>query len=160
MTSGYDKPLYVLAFDHRTSFQTKLFGIEGEPTPEERARIREAKQIILDGLLAAAEAAPPGTVGALVDEEHGADVAREAKRRGLPLAMSAERSSVPELEFEYGDDFARHIEEFEPDFVKILARYNTEGWLAGDTDRATAVELIADNYRSTIELYEGAAAAV
>jgi hypothetical protein len=58
VTSGYDKPLYVLAFDHRTSFQTKLFGIEGEPTPEERARIREAKQIILDGLLAAAVRRP------------------------------------------------------------------------------------------------------
>jgi myo-inositol catabolism protein IolC len=127
MTPGHDKPLYILAFDHRTSFQKKLFGIEGAPTPEERERIREAKDIILDGLLSAAEAAPPGTVGALVDEEHGAAAAREAKRRGLPFAMSAERSSVPEFHFEYGDDFARHIEEFEPDFVKILARYNPEG---------------------------------
>jgi myo-inositol catabolism protein IolC len=41
--------------------------------------------------------------------------------------MAAEKSSVPEFDFEYGDDFARHIEAFEPDFVKILARYNPEG---------------------------------
>jgi 5-dehydro-2-deoxygluconokinase len=127
VTSGYDRPLYILAFDHRTSFQTKLFGIERAPTPEDRERMREAKRIILDGLLAAAEAAPPGTVGALVDEENGAEAARKAKKRGLPFAMSAEKSSVPEFDFEYGEDFASHIEEFEPDFVKILARYNPEG---------------------------------
>ena len=127
MTPGYDQPLYILAFDHRTSFQTKLFGIAGTPTPDERERIREAKRIILDGLLAAADAAPPGTVGALVDEENGAAVARAAKEHGLPVAMAAERSSVPEFDFEYGEDFARHIEDFEPDFVKILARYNPEG---------------------------------
>ena len=127
MNPGYDKPLYILAFDHRTSFQTKLFGIEGTPTPAESERIREAKRIILDGLVVAAESAPAGTVGALVDEENGAAVAREAKRLGLPFAMAAEKSSVPEFDFEYGDDFARHIEAFEPDFVKILARYNPEG---------------------------------
>jgi myo-inositol catabolism protein IolC len=127
VTPGYDQHLYILAFDHRTSFQTKLFGIAGTPTPDERERIREAKRIILDGLLAAADAAPPGTVGALVDEENGAAVARAAKEHGLPVAMAAERSSVPEFDFEYGEDFARHIEDFEPDFVKILARYNPEG---------------------------------
>jgi myo-inositol catabolism protein IolC len=127
VTPGYDQPLYILAFDHRTSFQTKLFGIAGTPTPEERERIREAKRIILDGLLAAADAAPAGTVGALVDEENGAAAARAAKEHGLPVAMSAERSSVPEFDFEYGEDFARHVEDFEPDFVKVLARYNPEG---------------------------------
>jgi myo-inositol catabolism protein IolC len=127
VTRGYDQSLYILAFDHRTSFQTKLFGIAGTPTPEERRRIGEAKRIILDGLLDAADAAPAGTVAALVDEENGAAVAREAKEHGLTLAMAAERSSVPEFDFEYGEEFASHIEAFEPDFVKILARYNPEG---------------------------------
>jgi 6-phosphofructokinase/myo-inositol catabolism protein IolC len=127
VSPGYDRPLYILAFDHRTSFQTKLFGIEGTPTPEDTARMRDAKGIILDGLLTAAESAPPGTVGALVDEETGSDAAREAKRRGLPFAMCAEKSSVPEFDFEFGEAFARHVEAFEPDFVKILARYNPEG---------------------------------
>lgn len=139
MTPGYDQPLYILAFDHRTSFQTKLFGIVGTPTPEERERIREAKRIILDGLVTAADAAPAGTVGALVDEENGAAVARAAKEHGLPVAMAAERSSVPEFDFEYGEDFARHIEAFEPDFVKILARYNPEADL--DLNRRQAERL-------------------
>ena len=26
MTYGYDKPLYILPFDHRGSFETKMFG--------------------------------------------------------------------------------------------------------------------------------------
>jgi myo-inositol catabolism protein IolC len=127
MSLGYDRPLYILAFDHRTSFQTKLFGIHGTPTSDDRERMAEAKRIILDGLLAVAESAPPGTVGALVDEEHGSSAARGAKEQGLLLAMAAEKSSQPEFDFEFGDDFGRHIEAFEPDFVKVLVRYNPEG---------------------------------
>src|SRR5208282_3609334 len=33
MNLGYDGKLYILAFDHRGSFQKKFFGIEGEPDP-------------------------------------------------------------------------------------------------------------------------------
>ena len=33
MDLGYDQKLYILAFDHRGSFQSKFFGIEGEPEP-------------------------------------------------------------------------------------------------------------------------------
>jgi len=29
-TIGFDKPLFVLPFDHRGSFQTKMFGWTGE----------------------------------------------------------------------------------------------------------------------------------
>ena len=34
MELGYDGKLYILAFDHRGSFQKKMFGIEGDPTEE------------------------------------------------------------------------------------------------------------------------------
>ena len=128
MTPGYDRPLYILAFDHRTSFQTKLFGIEGTPTPDElRAHARGQGDHPRRPARRRGVAHLPGPSAALVDEENGAEAAREAKRRGLPFAMCAEKSSVPEFDFEFGEDFARHIEEFEPDFVKILARYNPEG---------------------------------
>jgi 5-dehydro-2-deoxygluconokinase len=127
MSLGYDRPLYILAFDHRTSYRTRLFGIHSEPSPEQRDRMAEGKHIILEGLLAAADAAPPGTVGALTDEENGSQAAGDAKAAGLVLAMSAERSGQEEFELEYGDDFAEHIERFEPDFVKVLVRYNPEG---------------------------------
>ena len=127
MSLGYDRPLYILAFDHRTSFQTKLFGIDGIPTSADRERMAEAKRIILRGLLSVAETTEPGVLGALSDEEHGASAARDAKASGLQLAMSAERSSQPEFELEYGDRFGEHIDAFEPDFVKVLVRYNPGG---------------------------------
>jgi myo-inositol catabolism protein IolC len=144
MSLGYDRPLYILAFDHRTSFQTKLFGIEGAPTPDDRDRMAEAKRIILDGLLAVAESAPSGAVGALVDEEHGASAAHRAKEQGLLLAMSAEKSSQPEFELEFGDDFAAQIEAFEPDFVKVLVRYNPEGDRAMNRRQAARLAALSD----------------
>ena len=32
MTIGLDKPLYILPFDHRATFQTKMFGWKGTLT--------------------------------------------------------------------------------------------------------------------------------
>jgi 6-phosphofructokinase/myo-inositol catabolism protein IolC len=127
MSLGYDRPLYILAFDHRTSFATKMLGISGEPTDADRERMAEAKRIIGQGLLAVADTADRSELGALTDEESGAAAAREAKANGLTLALSAEKSSQPEFEFEYGEQFGEHIEAFEPDFVKVLVRYNPEG---------------------------------
>jgi hypothetical protein len=47
MTPGFDKPLYVLPFNHRGSFETNMFGWEGaltpEPLREERAGVRPPK---------------------------------------------------------------------------------------------------------------------
>lgn len=42
---GYDRDLYMLAFDHRGSFQKQLLGISGIPTPDERARIADTKML-------------------------------------------------------------------------------------------------------------------
>lgn len=127
MSLGYDRPLYILAFDHRTSFATKMFGIAGEPTGAERARMAEAKRIIGQGLLAVADTADRSVLGALTDEENGAAAAREAKANGLTLAIATEKSSQPEFEFEFGEQFGEHIEAFDPDFAKVLVRYNPEG---------------------------------
>jgi myo-inositol catabolism protein IolC len=130
MTLGYDGKLYILAFDHRGSFQKKLFGIEGDPTAEETDRIADAKHLIFEGLLKASEqGAEPGVTGVLVDEQFGAPTGTpaEAKERGLILAMPVEKSGQDEFDFEYGDDFSGHIEHFDPDFAKVLVRYNPEG---------------------------------
>ena len=48
-THGYDKPLYVLPFDHRGSFETGMFGWKGALTAEQTAQIAAAKQVIYDG---------------------------------------------------------------------------------------------------------------
>ena len=54
MQAGYDGKLYILAFDHRGSFQKKFFGIEGEPDGEQTAMIADAKHLIFEGMLQAA----------------------------------------------------------------------------------------------------------
>src|SRR5262249_50810984 len=39
MTIGYDKPLYVLPFDHRATFSKNMFGWQGPLSPEQTAEI-------------------------------------------------------------------------------------------------------------------------
>ena len=128
MSLGYDGKLYILAFDHRGSFQTKMFGIEGDPTPEQTATIADAKHLIFEGMAKAADrGADPAASGTLVDEQFGGDIPRDAKARGLKLAMPVEASGRPDFEFEYGDQFGDHILSFDPDFSKVLVRYNPDG---------------------------------
>ena len=125
MALGYDGKLYILAFDHRGSFQKKMFGIPGDPTPEQVETIADAKRLIFEGMLEAVQrGAEPGATGVLVDEQFGSDIPQRAKEHGLKLAMPVEKSGQDEFDFEYGDDFGAHIEKFDPDFSKVLVRYN------------------------------------
>ena len=128
MPLGYDGKLFILAFDHRGSFQKKWFGIEGEPTPEETERIADAKHLIFEGMLeAVGRGAEPSVSGVLIDEQFGGDVPAQAKERGLKLAMPTEKSGQDVYDFQYGDEFGEHIERFDPDFSKVLVRYNPDG---------------------------------
>jgi myo-inositol catabolism protein IolC len=128
MELGYTKRLYILAFDHRGSFQKKMFGISGEPNEEETARIADAKRVIFEGFQrAGAEGAPKESAGLLVDEQFGADIARTASAEGFLFAMPVEKSGQDEFDFQYGADYAKHIEGFDPSFVKVLVRHNVEG---------------------------------
>jgi myo-inositol catabolism protein IolC len=120
------QPLFILAMDHRDSFGRTLFGVKGDtPTDTQLAGMRDAKSLIFD----AAERLigtdlGGGQLGILVDEQLGADVARKAKAAGFVLAMPAEVSGSDRFRFEYGNDFGEHIEEFDPDWIKVLVRFN------------------------------------
>ncbi|HEY2216198.1 MAG TPA: DUF2090 domain-containing protein, partial [Solirubrobacteraceae bacterium] len=128
MTLGYDQKLYVLAFDHRGSFQKKFFGIQGEPDAEQTAIIADAKHLIFEGMLQAVSSGADASVsGVLVDEQFGSTVPAEAREHGLKLAMPAERSGQNMFDFQYGEDFGEHILRFDPDFTKVLVRYNPDG---------------------------------
>jgi 5-dehydro-2-deoxygluconokinase len=128
MTLGFDRDLYVLPFDHRGSFETQMFGWKEPLTPEQTAKIAAAKQVVYDGFSAAVAAGvPKEKAGILVDEEFGAAILRDAAAQGYATACPAEKSGQAEFDFEYGDDFARHIEALEPTFCKVLVRYNPEG---------------------------------
>ena len=53
---GFDRPLYVLPFDHRGSFETGMFGWKGALTSEQTAQIAATKQVIYDGFKTAVAA--------------------------------------------------------------------------------------------------------
>jgi myo-inositol catabolism protein IolC len=125
---GYSNPLYILPFDHRGSFETGMFGWKGDLSPEQTAQIAAAKQVIFDGFQSAlAGGAPKQKAGILVDEQFGAAILRDARAKGITTACPAEKSGQEEFDFEYGEDFATHIEAFHPTFCKVLVRYNPEG---------------------------------
>jgi myo-inositol catabolism protein IolC len=128
MALGYDGKLYILAFDHRGSFQKKMFGIGGDPTPEETETISDAKRLIFEGMeLAVERGVDAAATGVLVDEQFGSDIPKRGREEGLKLAMPVEKSGQEEFDFEYGDDFGSHLESFDPDFAKVLVRLNPDG---------------------------------
>jgi myo-inositol catabolism protein IolC len=129
MTSvGFDKPLYILPFDHRGSFQKKMFGWDGALSPQQTAEIAAAKRVIYDAFTTAVNAGvPKEKAGILVDEQFGGAILRDASAAGYSTACPAEKSGQDEFDFEYGEDFAKHIESFQPTFCKVLVRYNPEG---------------------------------
>src|SRR5947199_6711383 len=127
MSLGYDGKLYFLAFDHRGSFQKKMFGIEGDPAPEQTETIADAKKLIFEGMLeAVSRGADASATGVLVDEQFGSDIPQLAREHGLKLAMPVEKSGQEEFDFDYGEDFPEHIERFDPDFSNVLVRYNPD----------------------------------
>jgi len=126
MRVGYDRPLYILAFDHRSSFE-ELAAKAGVPESERAAKISEAKRVIFEGFMVAVDrGAPRDAAGILVDEQYGADVARAARERGYILAMPVEKSGQKVFDFEYGEQFGEHILAFDPTFSKVLVRYNPD----------------------------------
>ena len=127
MALGYDGKLYILAFDHRGSFQKKMFGIQGDPTPDEVETISDAKRLIFEGMLeAVSRGAEAGATGVLVDEQFGSDIPQRAHEHNLKLSMPVEKSGQEEFDFQYGADFGAHILKFNPDFSKVLVRYNPD----------------------------------
>jgi myo-inositol catabolism protein IolC len=128
MALGYDGKLYILAFDHRGSFQKKMFGIEGDPTAEQTDTITDAKRLVYEGMeLAVERGVDAEAAGVLVDEQFGGDIPGLAHEHGLTLAMPVEKSGQDEFDFEYDDEFGEHIERFDPRFSKVLVRYNPDG---------------------------------
>jgi myo-inositol catabolism protein IolC len=140
------KELLILAFDHRASFLEKMFGIKGrQPTPEEKKQIEEYKKIIFEGFkLSIEKKVPKGIAGLLVDEEFGSGVLQDAKKQGFNFAMPVEKSGQDEFDFDYGEDFAKHIEMFDPTYVKVLVRYNPESDATSNKRQLARLKKLSD----------------
>ncbi|MGB6444978.1 MAG: DUF2090 domain-containing protein [Xanthobacteraceae bacterium] len=145
MPRGYDRPLYILPFDHRGSFQTKMFGWQSPLSDRQTAEIAGAKRVIYEGFLAAlADGVPREKAGILVDEQFGAAILRDATSKSIITACPAEKSEQAEFDFEYGEDFASHIEAFDPTFCKVLVRYNPDGDRSLNKRQAARLKRLSD----------------
>jgi len=173
-TLGFDKPLYILPFDHRGSFQKKMFGWDGALSPQQTEEIAGAKRVIYDAFCAAiAGGVPKDKAGILVDEQFGAAILRDANREGYSTSCPAEKSGQDDFDFEYGKEFGKHIEAFGPTFCKVLVRYNPEGdralnqrqsarlkrlseYLHSDSSRSRFMfELLVPSEKAQLERFKG-----
>ena len=118
------------------------------------AEIAAAKQVIYDGFQAAvAGGVPKEHAGILVDEQFGAAILRDAAQHGYTTACPVEKSGQKEFDFEYGEDFARHIEAFNPTFCKVLVRYNPEGDDALNRRQAARLKRLSDYLHGSDRLF-------
>ena len=144
-TIGFDRPLYILPFDHRGSFQKKMLGWAGELSPQQTAEIAATKRVIFDAFRAAVRSGvPKDKAGILVDEQFGAAILRDAIAEGYTTSCPAEKSGQDEFDFEYGKDFSKHIEAFHPTFCKVLVRYNPEGDQALNKRQSARLKLLSE----------------
>ena len=149
MHLGYNRPLYLLPFDHRHSYVTGIFHLTTPLTVDQREAVNDSKRLIYEGFQQAlGQRVPVASAGILVDEEFGAGILRDAARHGYVTAVSTEKSGSDEFEFEYGSDFATHIETFRPTFAKALVRYNPEGDDALNQRQTARLKQLSDDCRA------------
>jgi 5-dehydro-2-deoxygluconokinase len=127
MNLGYSRPLYILPFDHRASFEKGLYGWSGTLSPEQTETIASTKDVIYEGFKAALrKGVPQANAGILVDAQFGDRILRDCARHKYITCLPAEKSGQAEFQFEYGDRYPSVIEDYQPTFVKTLVRYNPE----------------------------------
>ena len=154
MITGFTKPLYILPFDHRASYISGLFGWKEPLNVEQMVSVANSKQVIYAGFQQAiADQVPKDRVGILVDEEFGSAILRDAASKGYITVESVEKSGQEEFEFEYGEDFAQHIEAFHPTFAKVLVRYNPEGDVALNRRQASRLKRLSDYLRQAQTMF-------
>jgi myo-inositol catabolism protein IolC len=134
-----------MPFDHRGSFQTKMFGWQSPLSDAQTAEIVGTKGVIYDGFLAAlAGGVPREKAGILVDEQFGAAILRDATSKNIITACPLEKSGQAEFDFEYGGEFSSHIDAFDPTFGKVLVRYNPDGDRALNRRQVARLKRLSD----------------
>lgn len=112
---GYTKNLFILPFDHRSSF------LKLDPNPE---KIKEYKEIIYEAFKHSLSLGIHKENSAiLVDEQFGDKILVNARNQGYITILTTEKSGGTEFDFEYGEQFGEHIEKYKPTFVKALVRH-------------------------------------
>lgn len=147
---GYSKDLFILPFDHRSSFEEGLLGIKRRAADsEETQQLAAYKRVIYDGFLQAIEQGVPAeTAAILVDQKYGEDILSDANNRGIITCTSVEKSGQPGFDLEYGDGFAQRLRDASPTFAKVLVRYNPGGDSHSNDDQKQKLKLFSGHAHS------------
>lgn len=120
-----EQQLLILPFDHRSSFSKDLLGYTGKLTKKQHAEVVALKRVVFDAFVkVVSKEKTHGDFGILLDEEYGSAMLREAKKLGVRTCLTTEKSGQQEYQFEYGAEFAKHLDTFAPTYAKALVRYN------------------------------------
>ncbi len=139
----------IMAMDHRDSFGKTLFGVENdEPDTRQGAAMRSAKQLIFEGLWAAAGRLTTGRAGVLVDEQYGqAVIGSAADRTSLVLAVPVEASGHEWFTLAFGDEWLEHVERIRPDYAKVLIRDNPDFDADSRRKQLSDLAMVSDGLR-------------
>ena len=145
---GYNKDLFILPFDHRSSFEEGLLGIKRrQANPQETQQLADYKRVIYDGFLEAIDhGVPVETAAILVDQKYGEDILSDANGRGITTCTSVEKSGQPQFDFEYGDGFAPRLRDASPTFAKVLVRYNPGGDSRANDDQKQKLKFLQKSW--------------
>ena len=145
---GFDGPLYIMPFDHRYPYANEVFGFAESMGPEQVAQAAARKQVIYEAFCQAlTDGVQPQRAGILVDERFGANILHEAHRRGQLTIVPTEKSGHHEFDFDYGEQFAQHVEVFQPTFAKVLVHYNSQGKSARNQQQNSRLKQVSDYCR-------------
>lgn len=152
-----NQPLLILPLDHRSSFSRDVLGVEGKLNQKQNQQITDLKQIIFAGFLAVQKKFKhKNYFGILLDEEYGLSILQQAKKESAIVTVPVEKSGQEVLAFEYGKSFGAHLKKVDPDYVKVLIRYNP---LKKEVNKKQAIKLKElnnfcqkNNYKIILEL--------
>ena len=155
MNIGYNRPLYLLPFDHRHSYVTGMFHVNPPLTVEAtRSRRRQQaghlRRVPPSARTQKCRSLPPPSWST---RSSALTSSAMQSGSGYVTALSTEKSGSDEFEFEYGAAFAEHIEAFGPTFAKALVRYNPEGDAALNRRQAARLKQLSDYCRSADQLF-------
>ena len=75
MSVGYNRPLYVLPFDHRHSYVSGMFHFAPPLTADQHAAVSASKWVIYDGFREALRNGMPRDVGAITQQRRLSSIA-------------------------------------------------------------------------------------
>lgn len=118
-------PFFILPFDHRNGLAKDVLGTTYPFSEGDLAKAKELKHMVFEAILKVKDTYQgTGSLGCLFDEETALDIIIEAKKVGLAITVSMEKSGTKTLELIHGDKFGERLNELRPTFGKILVHYH------------------------------------